>query len=149
MPETKPTKTFVETFATHKKHEITMKEISSKEALRNLWKHEVEQTNIWVWFVDSTNKDLMAESGKALQNFVKHNQLQDMPWLILVTKTDKDGAMSSKDVLHELDIEGKLNIGTVLSISSATGQGVEAAVDWIVKAAQTTKYRKGEAVTAI
>jgi GTPase SAR1 family protein len=149
MPETTPTETFEETTTTHKKHLIVMREISSKATLRNLWKHEVEVTNVFVWFVDSTQKDLVEESSKALQDFVKHNSLEDMPWLILVTKVDKDNAMNVKEIVSMLDLDGRIKVGCALSCSAANGTGIEEAVDYMVKSAEAHSYKKGESVSAI
>ena len=142
MPSAEPTETFVEFTATHKKHVIIMREIGSSETLRNLWKHEVGVTNVFAWFVDASNPDSFADSSESLLNFVKHNSLQDQPWLILVTKIDKEGAKSVEEVVKALNLEGKIiKVGCVLSVSSATGKGVEEAVDWMVKACEKNEYK--------
>ena len=142
MPSVEPTETFVEHTATHKKHVIVMREIGSKETLRNLWKHEVGVTNVFVWFVDASNPGSFADSSESLQNFVKHNTLQDQPWLILITKIDKEDAVATEEVVKALNLEGRLiKVGCILTVSSATGKGVDEAVDWMVKACEKNDYK--------
>ena len=80
---------------------------------------------------------------------MKHNQLQSIPWLILVTKVDKPDALPVSEIVQILDLGSRdLKVGCVLSCSSATGKGVDEAVDWMVVAAKSVGYKKGETVSA-
>ena len=80
-----------------------------------------------------------------------HPQLAGLPLLLLVNKSDVAGAMSAHQADEALEPGGSCGESrefAVLACSAATGEGVQAGVEWLVAAAKRAVAKRGAAKSA-
>ncbi|CAL6011830.1 ADP-ribosylation_factor [Hexamita inflata] len=82
------------------KRPITIWDIGGQEQKRDLWVHYLQNTQLVMYIIDSTDQDpeRIQQSQNELEKLLNYEQLANIPFVILFNKTDLPQAMSNKEI---------------------------------------------------
>lgn len=101
----------------------------------SLWSKAVQHTGAIIYVVDTSNPQQISAATVLLMELLSHQVSGSKPVLLYYTKTDLPSPMSvyeMKEVMRVRDLTRRMSgTFTVLSGSSATGEGLEEVFRWI------------------
>lgn len=142
-----PTVGFSQSEISHGKDKIKLIDLGGGKNFRDAWRHYYDDAYGFVYVIDSSGPDRMAENREVLKNLLKEEKVKGKPILILANKQDKDDAMDKNKILEDLRIERLVNESqSVCSVKTCTatairgkGKGMKIdenirhGFDWLIK----------------
>ncbi|KFQ76671.1 ADP-ribosylation factor-like 11, partial [Phoenicopterus ruber ruber] len=128
--ETCPTVGFnVESLKTPCRVSFTLWDVGGQGSLRASWPDYLEDTNILVFVLDSTDTARLPEAAAALEEALSHPRMAGVPVLLLANKQEVPGALTP-DELGERLRRGRLagRRWVLRGCSAHTGQGLQEAL---------------------
>uniref|UniRef100_A0A8C3B811 ADP-ribosylation factor-like protein 11 n=1 Tax=Cairina moschata TaxID=8855 RepID=A0A8C3B811_CAIMO len=128
--ETCPTVGFnVESLRTPCGLPFTLWDVGGQSSLRASWPHYLEDTNILLFVLDSTDTARLPEALEALEEALGHPSLAGVPVLLLANKQEVPGAMAPAELGQRLQRGRLMGHPWVLrGCSALTGQGLQEAL---------------------
>lgn len=134
-----PTMGFQINTVAYKSYNLNVWDVGGQSLLRSFWSNYFDAANIVVWVIDGLNVGRLGESYAELRaKVIVQDQLVDTYLAVLINKAD---LLSEEErVLVRKQVEGALNLlaelahekYTVQLVSGITGEGLDAAADWMV-----------------
>jgi len=126
---------------------ITAWDVGGPDKIRPLWRHYYQNTNIFVFVIDSNDKERLYEAANELSKALDEDELKDAVVLIIANKQDLPNAMTPYQMAVELGLRRGKN-STCVDISdllenrywciqpccAITGDGLYEAFDWACQA---------------
>uniref|UniRef100_A0A8C5LWF7 ADP-ribosylation factor-like protein 11 n=1 Tax=Leptobrachium leishanense TaxID=445787 RepID=A0A8C5LWF7_9ANUR len=124
--ETFPTVGFnVESLEMAKNVSVTIWDVGGQDKLRSNWKEYLEDTDVLIFVIDSSDVSRIPDAACELLAVVKNENMSGVPFLILANKQDVPGALSVKEVAEVLMLEDyEDNAWEIISCSAYTGEGL-------------------------
>jgi len=100
----------VETFR-HGSKDFTAWDIGGCDKIRPLWRHYFINTNYFIFFVDSNDRDRLRDAREELYRLLQEEALQGIPFCVAANKQDLKNAMSAPDLAEFLGLEDRITRG--------------------------------------
>ena len=122
----------------YQKCKLNVWDIGGQDALRKMWRHYYENTNGFVYVVDSSDRDRLALAREELHRVLSDELLDGVPLLVYANKMDL-GLMDVKEIVNGLDLASlKGRTWHCQGSSALTGEGIFEGMDWLYKKIETT-----------
>ena len=116
----------------YKKISFTVWDVGGQDKIRPLWRHFFQNTQGFIYVVDSNDRDRIAEAAEELQKMLKEDELRDAILLVFANKQDLPNAMSVSEVTDKLGLH---SIGDrkwyIQSTCATSGDGLYEGLDWL------------------
>ena len=100
---------------------------------RSEWSRYAKGTNVIVFVVDSSAKELISYSRKELHTMLEEKDLSGIPLLVLSNKIDMIHHLRESEIIEGLNLDYVIdNPWLVISISALQGTNIERVVDWLL-----------------
>jgi len=119
-----------------------MWDIGGQDKLRLLWKHYIDNTNVCLYLIDSTDSYSLNEAGNEMKKIVNESFPKDTIILFLLTKLDLEGNINENDIKSTWDLDNfmKDRIRAIKEIRNYENPNFfEEAFEWIEKAIREIK----------
>uniref|UniRef100_A0A6B2G8S7 ADP-ribosylation factor 2 (Trinotate prediction) n=1 Tax=Myxobolus squamalis TaxID=59785 RepID=A0A6B2G8S7_MYXSQ len=127
-----PTIGFNVEMVTHKNIKFTMWDVGGQDKIRPLWKHYFQNTDAFIFVVDSSDRDRINEAKDELSRVLKDPLLAGVPLLVYANKQDLPNALSASEVSEKLELTSNSNIEwKVQSLCATNGDGLYEGLDWL------------------
>ena len=117
-------------------------DLNGNDRCRPLWNHYFENTDVIVYFVDSSDRGTIDLSAQEFQRVV--NGIQNAIILVFAHKNDLQNIMDIEEIVDKLKLNELSNPWYIRSSSALTGDGLHEGVDWIVSVINGTEYEFDE-----
>ena len=107
--------------------------MGGQDKIRPLWRHYFQNTQVFIYVVDSNDRDRIEQSKEELFKLMREEELRDSLLLVMANKQDLSTSMSVDEVKQKLDFD-KLNhikYKTVIGTSAINGNSLSECLDWI------------------
>ncbi|NWU65822.1 ARL11 protein, partial [Pterocles burchelli] len=141
--ETCPTVGFnVESLKTPCRVSFNLWDVGGQSSLRASWPDYLEDTNILVFVLDSTDMGRLPEAAAALEEVLSHPSMAGVPVLLLANKQEVPGALTPAELGERLQ-QGRLveRRWVLQGCSAHTGQGLQEALDVLGELLQGPEQR--------
>lgn len=110
-------------------------DLGGQAGLRTIWDHYYTETHGVIFVVDATNQKRFEEAKGAMERVLGSRELSGAPLLLVANKKDVDVALGEKGISEHFGV-GKVGKSTcrVAAASAFNGDGVQAALDWLLDA---------------
>lgn len=115
--------------------EFLVWDVSGQDRLRSFWRHYYHGTTGIVFVVDSHDVERLPIARKELHGILREEELANAVVLIIANKTDLPQAVSTEQLVHELDLHALH--GRTLHVqpaSAAQNKGLREGLFWLAKA---------------
>ena len=123
-------------FYHHGRSPFDFMDVGGGDKICPLWRHYLHAVDAVMLFVDSTSREAVREAREEVVKYVLGcEEAGDFVVLVAANKQDVEGAMTVREVEEAIDL-GEAVGGRryrVMATSGLTGQGLDEALDWIVK----------------
>ncbi|ETV97376.1 hypothetical protein H310_09713 [Aphanomyces invadans] len=109
-------------------------DLSGHEKIRCVWRTMCPNTQGVVFVVDSTDIARIDSAREELHQMLWEEHLRDAIVLVFANKQDFPGALDATAISAKMGLDRLRQVWHLQVGSAATGDGVEAALDWLVKA---------------
>ena len=129
--------------ATYKNLSFFFWDLGGQDQIRALWKHYYTNNDAIIFVVDSDDRERMNVAREELWKLLNEEELRDCELLVYANKQDMQGAMTTQEVVRELDLgcckgrKWKVQ-GTVATIGDGLFQGL----DWLAGVLLKKKPRR-------
>uniref|UniRef100_A0A667Y962 ADP-ribosylation factor-like protein 3 n=2 Tax=Myripristis murdjan TaxID=586833 RepID=A0A667Y962_9TELE len=107
-------------------------DIGGQRNIRTYWKKYLENTDLLIYVVDSTDKKRFEETGVELSELIEEENLHGVPVLIFANKQDVATAMPASAVAEGLNLHTyRDRAWQIQACSALTGEGVQDGMNWI------------------
>ncbi|KAL0476312.1 ADP-ribosylation factor ARF1 [Acrasis kona] len=133
ITETVPTIGFNVKEIQYKKTKFAIWDLGGQQGIRDLWVHYFEGTDGIIYVMDSSNRARLKECKDQLYKLLANDQLKNAILLVLANKSDKPNALTTTEVIAQMELEEKLGESRpwfVQSISAINGKGIDTGLDW-------------------
>jgi ADP-ribosylation factor 1/2 len=121
----------VETIS-YKNLSFTVWDVGGQDKIRPLWRHYFQNTQGLIFVVDSNDRERIHEAKGELHRMLHEDELRDAVLLIFANKNDLPNAMSVKEIIKALELDGlKKRLWYVQSTCATHGLGLYEGLDWI------------------
>ncbi|XP_063808042.1 ADP-ribosylation factor-like protein 11 [Pseudophryne corroboree] len=133
--ETFPTVGFnVESLEMAKNVFVTVWDVGGQDKLRSNWKEYLEDTDILIFVVDSSDKPRIPDATAELLTILNNENMAGVPFLVLANKKDAPDALSTKELVKVLKLENYDDRPWEIQACSAyTGEGLAEAVNAVLR----------------
>ncbi|KAE8627154.1 hypothetical protein XENTR_v10006885 [Xenopus tropicalis] len=131
LVETFPTVGFnVEHIEMSKNVSVTVWDVGGQDKLRPNWKEYLEDTDVLIFVVDSSDPDRLPDATAELLSILNNENMAGVPFLILANKQDITDALPAKELKHILKLENYDDRPwEIQSCSAYTGEGLAEAMN--------------------
>jgi small GTP-binding protein len=122
----------------NKNIDITIFDLGRHEAIRKMFDHYIENTDVIIYVIDSGNIDRMEESCNELHRLLKDKMLGKVPILFLANKQDLNEALSVSEITKIMKLECiEDRVWNIQATSALDGNGLLDGLSWIAKILKT------------
>eukprot|EP00537_Pseudo-nitzschia_pungens_P012487 CAMPEP_0172384614 /NCGR_PEP_ID=MMETSP1061-20121228/2349_1 /TAXON_ID=37318 /ORGANISM="Pseudo-nitzschia pungens, Strain cf. pungens" /LENGTH=213 /DNA_ID=CAMNT_0013113297 /DNA_START=48 /DNA_END=689 /DNA_ORIENTATION=+ len=121
-------------------YKLHLWDIGGQSTIRAYWRNYFEKTDGIVWVVDSGDRLRLDLVREELARVLRQERLAGASLLIMANKSDLEGALSKEAIARGLRLEDELMKGqthtrhwTIRGSSAVTGEGLELAMEWLVR----------------
>jgi len=115
----------------YKGRKYTMWDLGGQEKVRPLWQHYLQNTNLLVWIVDSTDKERIDECKDLLHKYLGESDLRDAALLVFANKQDLPTAMSVAEICDKLNLNSlRRRHWYIQATCATTGDGLYEGLEW-------------------
>jgi ADP-ribosylation factor-like protein 2 len=112
-------------------------DIGGQSTIRAYWRNYFERTDGLIWVVDSSDEYRLQLVQIELQQLLQQERLAGATLLVLANKQDVINAISVPTITNALELNQRIQYSnrhwSIYGCSAVTGQGLEGAMDWLVK----------------
>ncbi|XP_069826095.1 ADP-ribosylation factor-like protein 11 [Dendropsophus ebraccatus] len=139
--ETFPTVGFnVESLEIAKNVFVTVWDVGGQDKLRSNWKEYLEDTDVLIFVVDSTDTFRIQDATAELLTILNNENMAGVPFLILANKQDLPEALSTKELVNILKLENYDDRAWEIQACSAfTGEGLAEMVNAVLRLLKKTR----------
>ena|SRR3990167_7703970 len=108
--------------------------VGGQDKIRPIWRHYYQNTQclIFIFVVDSNDKDRVQEANEELQKMLREDELRDATLLVFANKQDLPNAMSVSEITDKLGLH---SLGSrkwyIQATCATTGDGLYEGLDWL------------------
>ncbi|XP_071401561.1 ADP-ribosylation factor-like protein 3 [Centroberyx affinis] len=107
-------------------------DIGGQRNIRTFWNKYLENTDLLIYVIDSTDKKRFEETGVELSELVEAENLQGVPVLVFANKQDVATATPASTVAEGLNLHTyRDRVWQIQACSAITGEGVQDGMNWI------------------
>jgi small GTP-binding protein len=108
-------------------------DVGGQDKIRSLWRHYFADTDAVIWVLDSSDVQRVAESKEELQRVLGEDSLAKVPLLVFANKQDLPNAMTTSEVMQNLELEPVVSRRPVKVQPTVVpaGQGIWEGLDWL------------------
>ncbi|KTF73940.1 hypothetical protein cypCar_00025804 [Cyprinus carpio] len=107
-------------------------DIGGQRKIRPFWKKYLENTDLLVYVIDSTDKKRFEETGLELSELIDEENLAGVPILIFANKQDLGTASPASEIAEGLNLHTyRDRVWQIQACSAVTGEGVQDGMNWI------------------
>mmetsp|Transcript_982 Transcript_982/g.973 ORF Transcript_982/g.973 Transcript_982/m.973 type:complete len:178 (-) Transcript_982:32-565(-) len=120
---------------TLRKGNLIMKvwDLGGQVQYRREWIRYAKGTNVIIFVVDSSERELIFSARKELHMMLEDQDLAGIPLLVLANKIDVSQHLSEPEIIKGLNLDYVSdNPWLVISVSAMKGTNIERAVDWLI-----------------
>eukprot|EP01118_Nematostelium_gracile_P012818 TRINITY_DN4741_c0_g1_i2.p1 TRINITY_DN4741_c0_g1~~TRINITY_DN4741_c0_g1_i2.p1 ORF type:complete len:216 (-),score=46.26 TRINITY_DN4741_c0_g1_i2:58-705(-) len=131
---------------TYQKFSLTFWDLGGHQKFREVWESYLQDTDILVWLIDSSDHERFEESSNELKKIVTDPKLIYTPIAIIANKQDKEGAIQEEEIikrfhLHDLPVTNKYQIFLTSFLGDfEQHEGVDKLLVWIVSTLQSDPF---------
>jgi ADP-ribosylation factor-like protein 3 len=115
---------------------VSLWDIGGQQSIRTYWENYFEETDALLYVIDSSDKKRLEESGQELTKLLSHETLKNAVLLVLANKQDLESALPPNEIAEALNLSSiRDRKWQIQGCSAVTGDGLNAAMEWVVKAA--------------
>ncbi|KAG8585071.1 hypothetical protein GDO81_004883 [Engystomops pustulosus] len=139
--ETFPTVGFnVESLEIAKNVFVTVWDVGGQDKLRSNWKEYLEDTDVLIYVVDSTEKVRVQDATAELLSILNNENMAGVPFLVLANKQDLPEAMSTSELVNILKLENYDDRAwEIQGCSAHTGEGLPEMVNAVLRLLRKTR----------
>lgn len=139
--ETFPTVGFnVESLEVAKNVFITVWDVGGQDKLRPNWKEYLEDTDVLIYVVDSSDKARIPDATAELLTVLNNVNMAGIPFLVIANKQDVPDALSTEELVNMLKLENYDDRPWEIEGCSAyTGEGLMDAVNSVLRLLKKTR----------
>ena len=116
----------------HKNVSLTVWDVGGRDKIRPLYRHYFANTQVFVYVVDSNDRDRIKDAAEEMQRFLTEDELRDCSVLILANKQDTPNAMSVDEVRKAVAFDSiSQTTKHILPTVAIAGEGLQEALEWI------------------
>ena len=121
---------------------FTVWDVNGGPLVRPLWKNYYQNTQILLYFIDSSDKARIDESAKEFEKAVSgiEEKSDDIFILIFGNKNDLSNAMGIEEIADKLKVNRLRQSYFMVSCCALTGDGLDEPLKWVVSKLNKTKY---------
>ncbi|TRY98496.1 hypothetical protein DNTS_014634 [Danionella cerebrum] len=121
----------IKTVASHGM-KLNVWDIGGQRKIRPFWKKYLENTDLLVYVIDSTDKKRFEETGLELSELLDEPSLSGVPVLIFANKQDLSSASAASEMAEGLNLHTyRDRVWQIQACSALTGEGVQDGMNWI------------------
>ena len=123
-------------------YSLNVWDVGGQRTIRAYWRNYFEATDALIWVVDSADRRRLADCREELRALLGAERLAGATLLVLANKQDMRGALPAADIATALGLAGDVSGGgdcglgrrhwAIMPCSAVTGEGLVAAMDWLV-----------------
>uniref|UniRef100_H3BAE0 ADP-ribosylation factor-like protein 3 n=1 Tax=Latimeria chalumnae TaxID=7897 RepID=H3BAE0_LATCH len=107
-------------------------DIGGQRKLRPYWKKYLENTDLLIYVVDSTDEKRFEETGQELAELTEEEKLNGVPLLVFANKQDLVTAAAAADIAEGLNLHTyRDRVWQIQACSALSGEGVQDGMNWI------------------
>ncbi|XP_074046946.1 ADP-ribosylation factor-like protein 14 [Macrotis lagotis] len=95
----------VEMIQMKKNIHLTVWDVGGQLRMRSLWDHYLENTDVLVYVVDSTDQQHLEASRKEFELILKNEHIKCVPVVLLANKQDLPGALTAEDITRKFKMK--------------------------------------------
>ncbi|XP_028322283.1 ADP-ribosylation factor-like protein 11 [Gouania willdenowi] len=127
----------VGTLNLNKKASLTVWDVGGQKTMRQNWRYYLDDCEVVVFVVDSSDRSRMPEAHRALRRILKEEKLKDVPLMVLANKKDLAHSMTIREVSTQLELSTYVDrLWEIQACSALRGLGLQQAFNSINKLAQ-------------
>lgn len=109
-------------------------DLGGVKSLRSIWERYINEAEILIWVIDSSDPSKFDDSKQTLKQLLKHEHLKQMPLLVYANKQDLSNAIDPVKVSLTLDLlmEAEIRPQCIQPCSTQTGQGIQQGFEWLL-----------------
>ncbi|XP_052005669.1 ADP-ribosylation factor-like protein 3 [Xyrauchen texanus] len=111
---------------------LNMWDIGGQRQIRPFWKKYLENTDLLIYVIDSSDKKRFEETGLELSELIDEKNLAGVPILIFANKQDLATASQASEIAEGLNLHTyRDRVWQIQACSAVTGEGVHDGMNWI------------------
>ncbi|KAI9222358.1 putative ADP ribosylation factor 3 [Blastocladiella britannica] len=115
-------------------------DIGGQKSIRPYWCHYFEQTDVFIFVIDSSDKRRLEEAGIEFKQLVEEEKLNNVPVLVFANKQDLSNALPPDEIASCLNLHSLRDRTWQIQPCSATdGTGIQEGMEWACKHAGSAK----------
>ncbi len=108
-------------------------DIGGHKTIRKYWENYFDATDALVYVVDSADSGRVKECQEVLQGLLVEPKLKGVPILVLANKQDLVMAMTSEEIVAQLNLEAiKERAWAIYACSALSGEGMQEGLEWLL-----------------
>eukprot|EP00033_Pygsuia_biforma_P001347 GCRY01001525.1.p1 GENE.GCRY01001525.1~~GCRY01001525.1.p1 ORF type:complete len:183 (-),score=20.61 GCRY01001525.1:101-649(-) len=116
----------------YKNINFTVWDVGGQDKIRPLWRHYFQNTQAFIFVVDSNDRDRIDEAHAELHKMLGEDDLRDSVLLVFANKQDLPHAMSVAEITDRLRLgELRTRKWYIQSTCATTGDGLYEGLDWL------------------
>ncbi|KAL2537182.1 putative ADP-ribosylation factor family protein [Forsythia ovata] len=117
----------------YQKYVLNIWDVGGQKTIRSYWRNYFEQTDGFIWVVDSSDLRRLDDCKHELDNLLKEERLSGASLLIFANKQDIQGALSPEEIAKVLNLDAmdKTRHWRIVGCSAYTGDGLLEGFDWL------------------
>jgi len=113
---------------------ITLWDIGGQKTIRQYWDQYLDNTDVLIYVVDSSDKKRLDESASELTTLLENEKLAKVPILVMANKQDLDCALPADEVATTLNLHYfTQRVWRIHPCSAKTGDGLQEGMEWAIK----------------
>lgn len=118
-------------------------DIGGQRRIRNFWKKYLENTDLLIYVIDSTDKKRFEETGLELAELIDDENLKGVPVLIYANKQDLVAASPASEIAEGLNLHTfRDRQWQIQACSAVSGEGLQDGMNWICTNVLKEKEKK-------
>ena len=114
---------------------FTTWDVGGPDKIRPLWRHYFQNTQGFVFVVDSNDRNRINESRDELQRMLSEDELKEACLLVFANKQDLPNAMSVQEITDKLGlVDVRDRMWYIQGCCAVAGDGLYEGLDWLSSA---------------
>ncbi|KAF5455438.1 hypothetical protein F2P56_025011, partial [Juglans regia] len=114
----------------YKNISFTVWDVGGQDKIRPLWRHYFQNTQGFIFVVDSNDRDRVVEARDELHRMLNEDELRDAVLLVFVNKQDLPNAMNTAEITDKLGLHSlRQRHWYIQSTCATSGEGLYEGLD--------------------
>jgi len=116
----------------YKNISFTVWDVGGQDKIRPLWRHYFQNTQGFIFVVDSNDRDRVVEAREELQRMLNEDELRDALLLVFANKQDLPNAMNAAEITDKLGLHSlRQRAWYIQSTCATSGDGLYEGLEWL------------------